>query len=134
MSRRSLANLCLAAAIVAEVSATLSLKAAVFAPGFVVIVVIGYTASFYCLALTLRFGKGLAAAYGIWGASGVVLTAAASSVLFAEHISPRMALGFAMIAAGVVVVEVASGVRERKREREAGLEAGGIELNEGEAA
>lgn len=106
-------------AIASEVVATVSLKATMAAPWLVALVVAGYGAAFYFLALTLRHGKGIGVAYGIWGASGVVLTALASWVLFGEAITPVMGAGFALIACGVVVVEVGSEMHQRKLAREA---------------
>ncbi|GAB2557232.1 DMT family transporter [Leucobacter ruminantium] len=114
-------------AIVSEVTATLSLKALMRAPWLVVVVVIGYGASFVFLALTLRNGKGIGVAYGIWGASGVVLTAVASWWLFGEAISPLMAIGFALIACGVVVVEVGSELHRRRAGRDRAAAADAIE-------
>lgn len=113
------ANVFLGCAIVSEVVATLSLKAVMHAPWLVIVVIVGYGASFYLLALTLRNGKGIGVAYGVWGASGVVLTASASWLLFDEPIRPIMAVGFALIAVGVVVVEVGSEIHQRRLVREA---------------
>ena len=78
----------LAAAIVAEVTATLSLKAALEHPGLYVVVVLGYVASFVCLAAVLRRGMPLGVAYGMWGALGVAATAVMSAQLFGEAITP----------------------------------------------
>ncbi|MGJ0204134.1 SMR family transporter [Leucobacter sp. gxy201] len=117
ISRGARANLFLGCAIVAEVIATVSLKAVMHAPWLVIVVGAGYAAAFWLLALTLRNGKGIGVAYGIWGASGVVLTALASWALFDERITPLMGAGFALIAAGVIVVEVGSEVHQRRLSR-----------------
>ena len=98
----------LAAAILAEVTATLSLKAALDHPGLYVVVVLGYVASFVCLAGVLRGGMPLGVAYGMWGALGVAATAVMSARLFGEAITPVMAVGLALVAAGVLLVEVGS--------------------------
>jgi small multidrug resistance pump len=96
-------------AIVAEVVATVCMKAALDLPFLAVVVVLGYVASFWCLALTLRRGMGVGKAYGIWGASGIVLSAVLSWAIYGETITPVMGVGFALIAFGVVLVEVGSG-------------------------
>lgn len=114
-SETGAANAYLVAAIASEVTATVSLKAALTEPSFIAVIVVGYLASFFLLAMTLRNGKSVAAAYGIWGASGVVLTAVASYFIFDEAISPRMAIGFCLIALGVVVVEASAGMGAQGR-------------------
>lgn len=98
----------LAAAIVAEVTATLSLKAALEHPGLYVVVVLGYVASFVCLAGILRRGMPLGVAYGMWGALGVAATAVMSAQLFGEAITRLMGVGLALVAAGVFLVEAGS--------------------------
>jgi len=98
----------LAVAILGEVTATLSLKAALDHPGLYVVVVLGYVASFVCLAGVLRGGMPLGVAYGMWGALGVAATAVMSARLFGEEITPLMAVGLALVAAGVLLVEVGS--------------------------
>lgn len=100
--------LLLAAAILTEVSATLSLKAALEQPGWYVPVVLGYIAAFTCLALAMRRGLALGVAYGIWGALGVALTAVLAMLIFAEPLTPTMMLGLGVIIAGVVLVELGS--------------------------
>ncbi|WP_367273340.1 multidrug efflux SMR transporter [Galactobacter sp.] len=95
-------------AIVAEVVATVSMKAALDLPALAVVVLAGYVASFWCLALTLRRGMGVGKAYGIWGASGIVLAAVLSWAIYGETITPVMGVGFALIAVGVVLVEIGS--------------------------
>lgn len=119
MSKTVRADLSLACAIAAEVTATLSLKAMIHNPLLVVVVVAGYGASFYFLAMTLRNGKGIGVAYGIWGACGVVLTASISWLLFNEPLSPLKVSGFVLIALGVVIVEVGAELHQRKLDREA---------------
>lgn len=98
----------LAAAILAEVTATLSLKGALTHPWLLVVVVTGYCLSFFLLALCLRRGMGIGVAYGIWGASGVVLTALMSSLLFGERMTLGMGAGIGLITLGVVMVELGS--------------------------
>ncbi|AXK46506.1 DMT family transporter [Brachybacterium saurashtrense] len=98
--------LLLAAAILSEVTATLALRGALDDPALYVVVAAGYVLSFVLLAQVLRRGMGLGVAYGLWGASGVVLTAVASAALFGEAMTTLKIAGFVLIAAGVVVVEL----------------------------
>lgn len=93
-------------AIVSEVAATLSLKAAVTTPALYVVVVGGYFASFVFLTLVLKRGMGLGVAYGIWGAIGVALTAILSSIVFGEAFTVVMGVGMACIIGGVLLVEM----------------------------
>lgn len=102
--------LALAAAIVLEVSASLSLRMATtgespsrrwYAP-----VVVGYVGAFSMLSLSLSQGMALGVAYGIWVAVGVAATAVLSRVLFDEPLTRTMAAGIALIGAGVVLVEL----------------------------
>ncbi|NMN95794.1 DMT family transporter [Antrihabitans stalactiti] len=102
--------LLLAAAIVFEVIATLSLRvAATGRSRFYAVVVGGYIAAFVSLLAALREGIPLGIAYGIWAAVGVALTAVASKFLFGEVLTRRMLAGIALIAAGVLLIEVGSG-------------------------
>ena len=106
MGRGTCAWLALGGAIVSEVSATLALRQALNHPGFYVIVGIGYALAFILLSLTLKAGMPLGVAYGLWGALGVALTAVLSMLVFGEPITVLVALGIALIMAGVLLVEV----------------------------
>ena len=106
MGRSTCAWLALGGAIVSEVSATLALRQALNHPGFYVIVGIGYALAFILLSLTLRAGMPLGGAYGLWGALGVALTALLSMLVFGEPITVLVALGIALIMAGVLLVEI----------------------------
>ena len=96
----------LGGAIISEVSATLALRQALNQPGFYIVVGIGYALAFVLLSLTLRAGMPLGVAYGLWGALGVALTAVLSMLVFGEPITVLVALGIALIMAGVLLVEV----------------------------
>jgi len=98
----------LGAAILSEVTAALSMQAAVDRPGWYALVVAGYLASFALLIRVLRSGMAIGVAYGIWGASGVALTAVMAAVLFGQALTPIMLGGIALIAAGVLLVEIGS--------------------------
>ena len=86
----------LGGAIISEVSATLALRQALNQPGFYVMVGIGYALAFILLSLTLKAGMPLGVAYGLWGAL----------LVFGEPITVLVALGIALIMAGVLLVEV----------------------------
>ncbi|GAA1659232.1 SMR family transporter [Glycomyces endophyticus] len=97
----------LVAAILSEVAASLSLKAA--ADGrkrWYAVVVAGYGLAFTGLTLALDRGLGIGVAYGIWVAAGVALTAVASRFLFGEPLTKLMGLGIALVGAGVLLVEI----------------------------
>jgi small multidrug resistance pump len=102
-----MAWLFLTAAILFEVSGTLSLRMATrHRRAWYVVVVLGYLLAFLCLSGVLRQGMGLGLAYGIWTAVGIALTAIASKVLFREPLTLVMAGGIAVIACGVLLLEL----------------------------
>lgn len=98
----------LAGAILSEVTASLSLKAALDNPALFAVVVLGYAASFAFLAAVLRKGLGLGVAYGIWSALGVTLTVLLAAIIFGEALTPLMMVGVAMVIGGVLCVELGS--------------------------
>ncbi|MFK4357984.1 small multidrug resistance pump [Rhodococcus sp. 27YEA6] len=100
--------LLLITAILTEVSATLSLRAALDHPAWYVVVVGGYLAAFTALSFVLREGMGLGVAYGIWGATGVVLTAVFATFLFGDPLTATMGVGIALVIGGVLCVELGS--------------------------
>jgi small multidrug resistance pump len=102
--------LLLITAILTEVSATLSLRAALDHPAWYVVVVGGYLAAFTALSFVLREGMGLGVAYGIWGATGVVLTAVFATFLFGDPLTATMGVGIALVIGGVLCVELGSQV------------------------
>ncbi|WP_323188823.1 DMT family transporter [Brachybacterium halotolerans] len=95
-------------AIGTEVTASLSLKGALEQPALYAVVLIGYLGAFIALALVLREGMPLGVAYGVWGASGVALTAMMSLVLFGEPLTAPMIIGIVLVIAGVLCVELGS--------------------------
>lgn len=101
-----LAWMLLAGAVVCEVAATLSLRMAVRSTRlWYVVVVVGYTAAFGLLSVTLAQGMPLGVAYGVWSAAGVAITALLGRVLFKEPFTWVMALGVVLIIGGVLLVE-----------------------------
>lgn len=96
----------LIAAIIAEVSATLSLRvASAGRPRWYIGVGIGFVLAFAFLSLTLSSGIGLGVAYGIWAAAGVAITSIASRFLFKESFTKVMALGIVLVIGGVLLIE-----------------------------
>ena len=98
--------LLLGAAIVLEVSATLSLHLMTEHAAWVILVVIGYVGAFISLSLLLRVGAPIGLVYGVWAASGVALTAILAAVLFGDPLTWVMALGIALVIGGVLIVEI----------------------------
>lgn len=126
--------LALCGAIIVEVSASLSLKGALDYPGLYLIVVCGYVCAFALLFVSLRAGMPLGVGYGVWGASGVALTALLSQLLFNEPITLTMAIGIGLVVIGVLLVELGSGLTEAKASTkgscfETGEESSGQETN-----
>lgn len=96
-------------AIVAEVIATSSLKAA---EGFTklgpsLLVVIGYFAAFFLLSLVLRTMT-VGIAYAIWSGVGIILLAIVGAVAFREIPDTPAVIGMGLIIAGVIVIHVFS--------------------------
>ncbi|HEV7184169.1 MAG: DMT family transporter [Actinomycetales bacterium] len=98
--------LCLSGAIATEVSGSLALKAALHLPALYLVVAASYTAAFLLLSGGLRNGLPLGVAYGIWGATGVALTALLSSILFHEPVTLLMGVGIVIVMAGVLFVDL----------------------------
>jgi small multidrug resistance pump len=100
----------LVVAIGCELAATLSLCTAVDDRRWYAVVAPGYLLAFVFLSLTLGAGMPLGVAYGIWTATGVALAAVFSRLLFREPLTPTMGAGIALIACGVLLVELGSTV------------------------
>jgi small multidrug resistance pump len=98
----------LGSAIVLEVFGTLSLRQSdgMRKHGWAAATVVTYLVSTVFLWLTLDAGMAVGVAYGIWAATGVALTALAGRFLFRDPLTPRMVLGLAAIAGGVLLIEL----------------------------
>ncbi|TCJ00858.1 SMR family transporter [Aeromicrobium sp. IC_218] len=110
--------LLLLAAVVSEVAASLSLKAALDEPVLYAVVAVGYVTAFALLAVVLARGMALGVAYGVWGALGVASTALLSAAVFDEPLTPVMGAGLALIVAGVLTIELGSQAARRRTEAE----------------
>lgn len=100
--------LLLGGAIASEVTASLALQAAVDAPAWYALVVVGYLVAFGFLTRVLKAGMAVGVAYGIWGAAGVALTAVGATALFGQPLTGPMIAGLVLIVAGVLLVELGS--------------------------
>lgn len=97
----------LVVAILSEVTATASLKAS---DGFSrilpsIIVVIGYAASFYFSAVSLK-ELPLGWTYAIWSAGGTVGAAIIGILLFGEQMNVPKGIGLVLIIAGVITLNI----------------------------
>lgn len=102
-----MAWLLLAGAVLSEVAGTVAMRAAATGRrAWYAAVLTAYLAAFGLLSLALRAGMALGLAYGAWAATGVALTALASRLLFREPVTPLMGGGMALIAGGVLLVEL----------------------------
>jgi small multidrug resistance pump len=103
--------LILVLAIVSEVVGTVALKASEgFARlGPIALVVVGYGLSFYFLALALKQIP-LGVAYAIWSGLGTAGAVVAGMLLWRESLSLAGAAGIVLIIAGVILLNLYSGV------------------------
>lgn len=97
-------------AIFSEVIATASLKST---EGFTrlvpsIVVLVGYSAAFYFLSLTLDTIP-IGVAYAVWSGVGVATITLVSFVVYDQKIDAAGLLGIALIVAGVVVLRLFSG-------------------------
>jgi small multidrug resistance pump len=103
------ASLFLFCAIVSEVIATTALKLSDDftkpIPG--IVVVLGYGAAFYLLALCLRTIP-VGVAYAIWSGVGIVLVAAAGVIIWREPMDLARVIGTLLIIAGIVIINLFS--------------------------
>ncbi|PWV82026.1 small multidrug resistance pump [Prauserella marina] len=100
----------LAIAIVAEVTATVSLK---LSEGFSklgpsIVVVLGYGVTFFFLGKALKAGLPVSIAYAIWAAAGVALVALIGAAFLSEPMNLTMVFGLLLVIGGVVLLEIGS--------------------------
>lgn len=106
-----MAYIYLAIAVFGEVVATSSLKASAEFTRLVpsILVVVGYSAAFYFMMLTLRTIP-VGITYAIWSGLGIVLVAVVAAVWYKQIPDVPAMLGMALIIAGVVVIQLFSKV------------------------
>jgi small multidrug resistance pump len=100
--------LLLAAAIAAEVCATVSLK---LSDGFTriapsAVVVTGYLASFLLLAQILSRGMKLGVVYAVWSALGIAVIVLIDAFWFHERLSGMQVAGLFFVVAGVAALQL----------------------------
>lgn len=102
----------LAVAIVAEVIGTSALRASEgftrLAPALVVVA--GYALAFYCLSMTLKTMP-VGIVYAIWSGVGIVLITLVAMVLYRQVPDLAAVAGLSLIVAGVVVLNLFSGMQ-----------------------
>jgi small multidrug resistance pump len=100
-----------AAAIVSEVIATLSLRASngLTRLGPSALVVIGYGTAFVLLALALK-SLNVGPVYALWSGVGTVGAFLGGVWLFDEPVKPATLVGVALIVAGVAVMYLGGGM------------------------
>ncbi|WP_200171264.1 DMT family transporter [Tomitella cavernea] len=103
-----MAGVWLAAAIAAELFATLSLRASrgLERKSWLLPVVLGYVLAFGFLGGALEAGMPIGVAYGIWTATGIAMVALLARAIWGDPLTRRMLVGIGVIAAGVVLVEI----------------------------
>jgi len=74
------------------------------------LVVIGYTASFYFMALTLRVMP-IGIVYAIWSGVGIVLIAAIGYAVYDQKLDAPAVAGITLIVAGIVVIQLFSATK-----------------------
>jgi small multidrug resistance pump len=96
-------------AILTETVATMALQAIkqFTRLGPAVVVVVGYAASFYFMALVLKFMP-VGVVYAIWSGLGIALIAAMGTVFFDQQLDFPAYLGIALILIGILVIQLFS--------------------------
>ena len=104
--------LILSAAIAAEVTGTLALRASEGFSKLVpsIVVVVGYLISFVLLALVLRYLP-VGVVYAVWAATGIALVSVLGWIMFGDAIPPLGIVGIVVILAGVVMLQLSGAVR-----------------------
>ncbi|MGB7803052.1 DMT family transporter [Buttiauxella sp.] len=99
----------LAVAIMAETLATTMMKAS---HGFTklipsVIVVLGYSISFYGLSQVVKV-MNIGIAYAIWAGMGIFLVSVMSFFIYKQRLDAPALLGLACIAIGIIIIQLFS--------------------------
>lgn len=96
-------------AILTETAGTMALQASeqFTRIGPTILVVLGYAASFYFMALVLKFMP-VGIVYAIWSGVGIALIAAMGKVLFNQQLDLPAYLGIALILTGILVIQLFS--------------------------
>jgi small multidrug resistance pump len=102
----------LSAAIATEVAGTLALRASNGMSRLVpsIVVVVGYVASFWFLAIVLKTMP-VGIVYAIWSAVGVALVAVLGKLMFDDPVPPLAMVGMVLIVGGVALVSLSAAAR-----------------------
>jgi small multidrug resistance pump len=102
--------LILAVAILCELGAAISMRASqgYTRKVFLIPMIAGYGVSWACLVAVLDRGMKIGVTYGIWAACGIALTTLVSRFVFHDPLTKTMVAGLALIAAGVLLVEISA--------------------------
>lgn len=97
------------AAVLLETIGTTALQAsAQFTKLWPSVIVVGaYAASFYLLAITLKYMP-VGVMYAIWSGAGIVLIAIIAWIVFRQALDMPAILGMALIIAGIVIIQLFS--------------------------
>lgn len=71
------------------------------------LVVVSYAASFYLLALTLRYMP-VGVVYAMWSGLGICFIAAIAYVVFGQRLDLPAIAGMALIIAGIAIIQIFS--------------------------
>jgi small multidrug resistance pump len=109
MQPKTASTVALAVAILAETSATTSLKAS---RGFTrlwpsVIVVAGYAVAFYCMSIALRTLP-VGVVYAIWSGVGITLISILGWLIYRQRLDAPATAGIVLICLGVLVIQIFS--------------------------
>ena len=101
----------LLAAIAAEMIGTTALR---LSEGFSrlgpsIVVVVGYGASFYLLAMALKRGLEMGVAYAIWSGLGTVAIVMIGVLFFQEKLNLGVIAGIVLVILGVMLINFNSG-------------------------
>lgn len=99
----------LAISIFAEICATTMIKASAGLTKLVpsVVVIIGYSISFYGLSQVIKTIN-IGIAYAFWAGLGIVLVSLLSLLLYKQHLDVPAILGIAFIVIGVIIIQLFS--------------------------
>jgi small multidrug resistance pump len=102
----------LAIAILTETVATSAIQASqqFTRLGPSLIVVIGYAASFYFMALTLKVMP-IGIVYALWSGVGIVLIAAIGYVVFNQKLDTPAIIGVTLIIVGILIIQLFSATK-----------------------
>ena|ERR1700712_1229735 len=113
----------LAVAICVEVLATVALRQSqgFTRPGWVVLMLVGYTISFYLLSrITSELEIGLI--YAVWSGAGTAIVAIIGIVAFGESVNATKILGLVLVILGVVALNFSGAEHGGDRQASAAAE------------